>query len=253
MLNQNQKKSPVIGISANLLSIESGAFQGRERAAVGYDYVQAVKIAGGIPLILPIVEEEHAVQRQVELIDGLLLSGGYDVSPSHYGEEPQRYLGEICPERDAYELALVNVTYASEKPIFGICRGLQLLNVAFGGTLYQDIPHALPASLQHGQKAKPEEATHTVELVEGSLLQQVMKAATLLTNSYHHQAIKELAPGFKVNARAKDGVIEGIEKIGDLFILAVQWHPELMIMKHMQMQCLFQGLVEAAKLVRRFP
>lgn len=247
----NQKKSPIIGISANLLTIESGAFQGRERAAVGYDYVQAVKLAGGIPLILPIVEETQAVQSQVALIDGLLLSGGYDVSPLNYGEEPQRYLEETRPERDAYELALINVAYASQKPILGICRGLQLLNVAFGGTLYQDIPHAFSTSLQHSQKAKPEEATHTVELVEGSLLQQIMKTSTLLTNSYHHQAIKELAPGFQVNARAKDHVIEGIEKIGDLFILAVQWHPELMILKYTQMQRLFQGLVEAARSLER--
>lgn len=249
----NHKKSPIIGISANLLPIENGPFQGRERAAVVYDYVQAVKLAGGIPILLPIIEGEQAIQQQVDLIDGLLLSGGYDVSPLYYGEEPQRDLGEIRPERDAYELALIHTAYASQKPILGICRGLQLLNVAFGGTLYQDIPHALPTSLQHNQKAKPEEASHTVKLVEDSLLQQLMKTPSLLTNSYHHQAIKEVAPGFQVNARAHDEIIEGIEKIGNLFILAVQWHPELMMMKHPNMQKLFQGLVAATKHGGRSP
>jgi putative glutamine amidotransferase len=240
----------LIGISSSLFKIETGPFIGRERAAVGYDYVQAIKQAGGIPFILPIVENPTHIQRQIELVDGVLLSGGYDVWPLHYGEEPMPCLENICPQRDVYELELIRLAQQLSKPLLGICRGLQLLNVAFGGTLYQDIMAALPAALQHHQKAKPEEAMHTVELVEGTLLHQMMGTSTLLTNSYHHQAVKELAPGFRVNARAKDGLVEGIEKVGESWMLGVQWHPEFMVNKHVQMRKLFQALVEAASFSR---
>jgi putative glutamine amidotransferase len=205
---------------------------------------------GGIPLILPIVENPTHIQRQIELVDGVLLSGGYDVCPLYYGEEPAPYLENSCREHDVYELELIRLAQQLRKPLLGICRGLQLLNVAFGGTLYQDIPTALPAALQHHQKAKPEEAMHTVELVEGTLLHQLMGTSTLLTNSYHHQAVKELAPGFRVNARTKDGIVEGIEKIGESWMLGVQWHPEFMVHKHVQMLKLFQALTEAASFYR---
>jgi putative glutamine amidotransferase len=177
-----------------------------------------------------------------------VLSGGQDVHPHHYGEEPSQRLEEVCPQRDIYEIELIRCSCALNKPLLGICRGLQLMNVAFGGSLYQDIPHAMPDALQHSQNANPDVATQTIELVEGTILQKLIGQPLLLANSFHHQAIKQLAPGFRVSARAKDGIIEGIEKEGDFFTLAVQWHPELMFMQHASMQRLFHGFVEAARM-----
>lgn len=248
MQSKNQVKAPLIGISATLLMIESGCFMGRERAAVGHDYIRAVQQAGGVPIILPVINHSSLIHQQVEMIDGLLLSGGYDVNPLQYGEEPKKGLEAICPERDAYEMELVQLASHLKKPILGICRGLQLLNVALGGTLYQDIAMSLPNTLQHQSRVKPDEATHSVSIMPGTLLQQIMNETTLLTNSFHHQAIKDLAPYLIVNAQAKDGIIEGIEYAKEEhFILGVQWHPELMFEKYPIMLKLFQALVEAAK------
>lgn len=238
---------PIIGISANILTIENGCFMGRERTFVGYDYVQAIKNAGGIPVVLPFVEGKEKISRQIELIDGLLLSGGQDIHPHHYGEEPSQRLEEVCPQRDIFEIELVRSAGTLNKPILGICRGLQLMNVAFGGSLFQDIPYAMPDALQHSQNANPEVATQTIELVEGTILQNLIGQSLLLANSYHHQAIKELAPGFRISARAKDGIVEAIEKEGNFFTLGVQWHPELMFLQHSSMQRLFQGFIEAAR------
>lgn len=240
-------KSPLIGISATLLSVESGSFLGCERSAVIQDYVQAVELAGGIPVILPIVKKRAAIQQQVEMIDGLLLSGGYDVCPLRYAEEPMPGLEAICPKRDAYELELIHSAQQLHKPILGICRGLQLLNVAWGGTLYQDIGLSYPNAIQHLSKVKPDEPTHTVTILPDTRLGRLMKVTHLLTNSFHHQAIKKLAPNLVVNAQTTDGIIEGIEGITDLFILGVQWHPELMVGKHPQMLNLFEAFVEAAQ------
>jgi putative glutamine amidotransferase len=244
---KNKAKSPLIGISATILTIESGSLQGLERAAVGHDYIEAIRLAGGIPLVLPIVEDEEVVEKQMELMDALLLSGGYDVCPLFYHEEAKNGLEEIRPDRDAYEIRLLKSALEYKKPILGICRGLQLLNVAFGGTLYQDIRMELPSALQHNQNAKPEEATQTVTIVPGTQLQHIMKENALVTNTFHHQAIKNLAPGLIANAHARDGIIEGIEGVDDLFILGVQWHPELMVGKHPIMFKLFHAFVEAAR------
>jgi putative glutamine amidotransferase len=247
MKHKDRIKSPIIGISATLLRIESGSLMGRERVAVGHDYVEAIRIAGGVPLVLPIVEEKEIIQQQLQCLDGLLLSGGYDICPIFYGEEPARGLEAIRPDRDLYEIQLLQMAKALQKPILGICRGLELMNVALGGTLYQDIDQSMPSALQHNQKARPEEATHTVTLLPNTKLQQIMEKEVLLTNSFHHQAIKDLAPELRANAHTKDGIIEGIEGRESHFILGVQWHPELMVGKHSHMMKIFYAFIEAAR------
>lgn len=243
----NQKKAPVIGISSTLLTIESGCFLGRERIAVVSDYIEAIRLTGGVPMILPIVEGEALIEKQMSLVDALLLTGGYDVSPFFYHEEPQRFLEAVCPERDRYEFHLIEIAKKSSKPILGICRGLQILNVAFGGTLCQDIASVLPSALQHSQKAKPDEETHRVQIVSNTRLHEIFEEEVILTNSFHHQSIKDMGSGMMANAHSSDGIIEGIEAPGDLFVLGVQWHPELMVSKHPQMFKLFHSFVEAAK------
>lgn len=241
------KKLPVIGISANLLMIESGSFMGLKRSGVVDAYVQAVCLAGGVPLILPIVSKPALIQQQIDLIDGLILSGGYDVCPLFYREEPSKGLEAICPERDVYEIQLLQSMRMLRKPILGICRGLQLMNVALGGTLYQDIELFRPSSIQHQSKASPDAAIHSISILPNTLLHEMMSEETLLTNSFHHQAIKELSPELQANALSQDGLIEGIEGKDDQFLLGVQWHPELMIEKHPCMLKLFKGLIQSSK------
>lgn len=246
-------KKAIIGISTNYLIETVGAELGQERAYVNCAYFDAVIKAGGIPLLLPFVEEQAIARAQMEQIDGLLLSGGIDVNPHIYGEEPHPMLGPIYPKRDAHELHLIQIAKEANKPILGICRGLQIINAAFGGSLYQDIPYMTNTEIQHSQKVQKHIATHTVELKRRSILREIFGNETLMTNSLHHQAIKQLADSFTVSACTKDGIIEGIEKPNDPFILGVQWHPEMMIPYDPKMQKLFDffiGFVEKNKSVR---
>lgn len=238
-------KKAVIGISTNYLIETAGPELGQERAYVNCSYFDVIVQAGGIPLLLPFVESESVARAQMEQIDGLLLSGGIDVNPLIYGEEPHPDLGPIFPKRDTHELHLIQIARETNKPILGICRGLQLLNAAFGGSLYQDIPHMTNTEIQHSQKVQKHISTHTVDLKQGTLLQEIFGTSTLLTNSLHHQAIKQLAPAFVVNACTKDGIIEGIESRENPFILAVQWHPEMMIPYDPTMQKLFDFFIQA--------
>lgn len=237
---------PIIGISSSLLTIESGALRGRERAFVGQDYVHAISRAGGIPIILPTVKDEVSIARQVNLIDGLVLSGGYDVHPHFYGEEPHRLLEASYPDRDHYEIQLTLLAHQYKKPILGICRGIQLINVAFGGTIYQDISLHGQNILQHHQAVRVDHEFHTVNVEKGSKLSQILNCKFIKTNSLHHQAVRLLAPGFCVNATTQDGIIEGIEKVDGSFILGVQWHPELMFEKDPMMLKLFEALLNAS-------
>ena len=242
-----KNKKPLIGILTNLLTVESGVLAGSERIYVNRDYVSSVLRAGGTPILLPIIADIEAMCQQIEAVDAILISGGQDVQPHHYKEEPSHLLDAVCPERDDYEMAVVKHAFQLQKPIFGVCRGLQLINVVFGGSLYQDIANYFPTtSFQHTQKSKKDDASHTVDIAQNSWLSCVFEKEALLTNSFHHQAIKDLAPGFRANAWAKDGVIEGIEKIDGSFVVGVQWHPEMMTEKHTDMHKLFCAFVEEA-------
>lgn len=239
--------SPIIGISASLLTIDSGSFIGHTRSQVVHDYVKAVTLSGGIPLILPVIEGKEFIEQQMKVVDGLILSGGYDISPFCYHEEPKRGLDMVYLERDNHEIQLIKTASEMQKPILGICRGLQILNVAFGGNLYQDIGSSIPNALQHYQKSTPADPSHSVKITVNTKLHQIIDEESILANSFHHQAIKDLAKGFISNAHSTDGLIEGIESTGDSFILGVQWHPELMIAKSPKMLKLFLALVKAAK------
>jgi len=247
--DKTKNKKPLIGILTNLLTVESGVFSGTERIYVNRDYITSILRAGGTPILLPIISDFEAMCQQIESVDAILISGGQDVHPLHYKEEPSRLLEAVCLERDEYEMAVIKHAFQLQKPIFGICRGLQLINVVFGGSLYQDIANDFPmSSFQHTQKSKKDDALHTVDIAQESWLSNVLEKEVLLTNSFHHQAIKNLAPGFRASAWAKDGVIEGIEKIDGPFIAGVQWHPEMMTEKHLDMHQLFCAFVaEASK------
>jgi putative glutamine amidotransferase len=244
------KKKPLIGIVVFKEKIDKGVSLGQQKACLNYGYIDAIQKVGGIPILLPIIEDQESIRQQIELMDGIILSGGEDVQPFLYGEEPHPQLGLFDPERDVYEMRLIEMACAQEKPILGICRGLQILNVAFGGTLYQDLPTQYASGLQHSQQAPTDLAAHSVEIIPSTILEAILERREVMINSMHHQAIKQLAPGFIENARAKDGVIEGIEKPDYPFLVAVQWHPERMIHRYPEMLQLFESFVAKAAEMR---
>lgn len=211
------------------------------------EFVEGVTNAGGLPIILPLGKPEQA-KAYIELIDVLLLAGGQDVDPSLYNQEPHEKLGELFKERDAFELALIKEAVRQKKPIAGVCRGMQLLNIAFGGTMIQDLSLEPTLTLAHVQSPVPlSETTHDITIESNSYLAEFLPK-TVAVNSYHHQAISQIAPDFKVTARATDGAVEAIEGvIEDSCILGVQWHPEQGFKTSPTDQQFFTYLVETFK------
>ncbi|MHC1759509.1 MAG: gamma-glutamyl-gamma-aminobutyrate hydrolase family protein [Negativicutes bacterium] len=235
---------PVIGITPSL--------QPDERQCYLWDaYVDGIVRAGGIPLILPCISDPESVQRYVEMIDGLLLSGGTDIEPIQYGEESLdgfEIEWPMTPARDVYEIELIRAVEIENKPILGICRGHQLLNVAFGGTLYQDLNVQLPREpkLRHFQASPWPAPSHRVQLLPDSKLAEIMGATMLLVNTLHHQAVKEPGNGITISGRTLDGVAESLERPQNRFVVGVQWHPELMATEDPFWIRIFSALIEAS-------
>lgn len=207
-------------------------------------YVEAIANAGGLPVLLPATSLVQA-EDVARAIDGLVLSGGGDVDPDWYGEEPHVMCGRMDPDLDAYEIALCRHVLEQKKPILGICRGSQVLNVAAGGDLYQDVPTFTESTLQHAQKAPGWQATHRVTLAGGSHLRELMGTDVLRVNSFHHQAVRRVAPGFRACAHAADGLIEAIERIDAPLTIGVQWHPERTYHLNEHERALFEAFVRA--------
>ncbi len=245
-------RRPLIGITSSNETQNS-----TERYYLNMDYVRAVAEAGGIPVILPFIPGETAASEVVVSgllagISGLLLSGGDDLEPFHFHEQPRLELGEIHPERDVFELSLTKEAQARGMPVLGICRGCQVLCVAGGGALYQDINSQVPGVLKHQQKAPRWYPTHDVRLEGSSVLAKILGVSELRVNSYHHQAIREAGPDFRVVARATDGIIEAIEgQNHDNFALGVQWHPEGMWSRNREFLKIFAALMERAAVYGR--
>ena len=226
-------KKPIIGISASMIFEEKDElFLGDKYSCVAHSYVDAIYKSGGIPVVLPILKDVSAIREQVKLLDGLILSGGRDVDPHFYGEEPLEKLGAIFPERDVHEMALIKAAIDLKKPIFAICRGMQILNVTYGGTLYQDISYAPGEHIKHCQIGSPYQATHSIKIDKHStLFRMADKLEIERVNSFHHQALKQVAKGLRVVATAPDGIIEAVENEDGAFIIGVQFHPEMMFDK----------------------
>jgi putative glutamine amidotransferase len=192
-------------------------------------YVWAVERAGGVPILLPVTRERDVISRYLGVVDGLLLSGGADLDPACYGAEPHPCLGEVDADRDATELPLIADALVQDVPIFAICRGIQALNVALGGTLYQDLHSERPSEIVHTQKdlgLARDRFSHSIHVEPGSRLHAIVDTEEMLCNSFHHQAIQELGAGLVVTATAPDGVIEAVESPAHRYVLAVQFHPE---------------------------
>ncbi|QQE72972.1 gamma-glutamyl-gamma-aminobutyrate hydrolase family protein [Brevibacillus composti] len=235
-------RKPVIGITGAY--IKHNAFS--EGVYVHHDYHRSVAAAGGLPIVLPYLSPEIALET-AGLVDGIILSGGEDVDPLYYGEEPHLHLGYTNPERDDVEIALANYAVERQIPLLAICRGVQILNVARGGTLIQDIPSQVKDPLQHAQKAERSRDTHWVTIESGSWLAEIFGTEQIRVNSLHHQALKDVGDDLKVVARASDGIIEAVEYTGSSFAVGVQWHPESQAASDPLMRRLFAAFVDCAK------
>ncbi len=234
---------PVIGLPT--LEIAS-AEDKPVRLGINRAYVKALEAAGAAPLLIPLLDDAELLRAIYARLDGLVFPGGEDVAPREYGEEPIPKVNTVDPLRDRVELALARWSLRDDLPTLGICRGQQLLNVASGGTLYQDLRYQGATSVDHSRRdGRPrDELVHPVRLDPGSRLAQLIDATNLDVNSSHHQAIKDVAPLFRVTGRSPDGVIEAIESTDRRFLIAVQWHPEELHLPWASR--LFQSLVQAA-------
>jgi len=240
---------PVLGITAHHdttgVSVKS-AIQGQLES-----YLRAVAGAGGAPLLIPLNLEEASLRAIFERLDGLLLPGGPDMSPAHFGQEPDPNLGRVDDELDRTELLLTRWAVEADLPLLAICRGIQVLNVAQGGTLFQDLPSQLPEALEHhrfrhlGYAANDQ--AHEVAVTATSRLAAALDAAVVMTNSRHHQAIQLPAPSLTVVARTADGLIEAVEMPQARFLIGVQWHPENLVDENPPMHRLFASFVAAAR------
>ena len=241
---------PLIGITGSLETLHNDKrYKPFTATYTPHDFAKAVFQAGGMPIVLPLLEDRNFDQ-VVQSLDGLVLTGGCDVSPEFYNEEPQIGLGYIFPQRDRQEIGLIKEALKINLPILGICRGLQLINVVHGGSLYQDTRYMDNVSIQHVQNADVEVVTHKINVRQDSLLAEMMQTGDYV-NTIHHQAIKQLGQDLQVSAWSTDNVIEAIESTDEAkTILAVQWHPELTHKERSESQAIFRNLIERAQAYR---
>lgn len=235
-------KKPLIALTP-ALNYETGDSYSRP------NYLSAILAAGGIPVILPIDLTEADMPQVVEAFDGFLFTGGPDVYPFFFQEETHPHCGNVSLKRDQLELSLLQHILNAKKPILGICRGIQLLNIGLGGTIYQDISSQFPQEnpVAHKQPFAYDLPSHTVEVVSGSRLAELSHGARLRVNSMHHQAIRQLAPSLTATGFAPNGLIECVEMADYPYFLAVQWHPEYLWQTDPAAYGIFSGFVDASR------
>ena len=214
------------------------------------DYSEAVLNAGGAPLIIPAAQDQKSLAGILSSLGGLILSGGPDLHPRRYGEEPLTGLGEVDETLDQMEILAAKLAIENNLPLLGICRGIQVLNVALGGTLYQDIASQAPDSICHTPKADKAVNTHTVHIHSGSRLHKLFGKREIWVNGKHHQAVKDLASELVAAARSSDGIVEAAEHPRRRFAVGVQWHPEGTWRVDPYSQKLFSAFVQAARATR---
>lgn len=252
-----KKGKPVIGV-LTLIDYEKDSYW------MVPGYMQGVQEAGGLPIMLPFTDSPEDIRELARLCDGFLFTGGHDVSPELYGAQCSPRCAETSPERDALETLLFREAYALDKPILGICRGIQFMNAVMGGTLWQDLPTERPSGIEHHQTPPYEVPQHRVAVLRGSPLCRWIEdllekntlpaygaaeefAGWLAVNSYHHQAVKNLADAFSVMAISEDGLVEAVCDNTRKFLWAVQWHPEFAYQTDESSRRIFRAFVEACR------
>jgi len=216
LVSCNEKK-PVIGISGAVYN---------DRVTVRDEYTNAITRAGGIPMVLPLCSSDEEAADMVAAIDGLILSGGEDINPAYYGEDVLNATVEIYGKRDTSDFTMLEAALKRGIPILGICRGAQLINIRFGGTLYQDLPVQTDTVIGHKQSCERHVSQHQIYIEKDSELFRLLQLDSVGVNSFHHQAVRDLAGGMKISARSADGIIEGFEGPG---VFCVQFHPEAFV------------------------
>ncbi len=239
--------NPIIGIPAGYKRFTHEDRHEYEYYYLYEPYVSAIHKAGGIPIIIPVGLEGRYSNRILELIDGLLLAGGGDIDPNLYGDLLTSKLRNVEPKNDLTEIELFNLAFNKNMPILGICRGAQIMNVALDGTLYQDITSQVRMALNHDPDFPHEEPCHIVDIEDETKLRRILEEEEIRTNSWHHQGIKLHGKGLLVNARASDGIIEGVEHPNKKWVIGVQWHAELMWQYDKIQAKLFKAFVDACK------
>jgi putative glutamine amidotransferase len=243
---------PLIGITTQTLHSIDGIPEGLPASwMMNQRYLLAVAESGGAPLMVPLIHDDPDTLRAIyERLDGILIPGGVDMDPHTFGEERGPRLGRIDEARDIVELALTRWAVEDKKPILGLCRGSQVINVALGGTLYQDLEAEFPHPIKHDYFPTAGFArdylAHSVEVAPGTKLGAILERHEVRVNSMHHQGVKRLAPGLAVNAVAPDGLIEGVESPNGHFMVGVQWHPESLVDHDSGMRQLFGTFIDAA-------
>lgn len=232
------KTNPIIGI-VSLYDEE------KESLWMLPGYVEGVEGAGAGAVILPLTEDGAVLSRYVQLCDGFLFPGGADVDPALYCQEKTERCGAPCPQRDSMEKLFFPLALETGKPILGICRGAQFINVMLGGTLYQDLPTEFPSGVTHHETPPYDKVAHMVAVAENTPLHRAVGAGEMAVNSYHHQGIKELGKGLKAAAYAPDGLVEAVCLPGHRFLLAVQWHPEFSHKTDENSRKIFRAFAEA--------
>lgn len=247
---------PLIGITTQTLQAIDGIPEGLPQSVVmNQRYYQATAAADAAPVLIPLLDDVDALRTIYDRVDGILIPGGVDLDPSTFGETPHEKLGRIDPARDRVELQLVMWAVEDRKPLLGLCRGLQVINVALGGTLYQDLEAEYPDAIKHdyfpNYGFERDYLAHEVALSSGSRLQHAMAESRIPVNSMHHQGIKALGRGLAASATAPDGLIEAAEGVGDSFLVGVQWHPEVFDATDPHTEHLFSEFIAASRGRRR--
>jgi putative glutamine amidotransferase len=254
MSQARPSRPPLIAITAD--------FSGPEQAGLKTDqeptfslasrYCDAIQNAGGLPIIIPHSQSRTQIHHIMQRVDGLLISGGgFDIDPSYYGEQPITQLGKIKAQRTFTEMESIALGLQRDLPMLGICGGAQAINVALGGSLYQDIATQLPKAREHQQRARNHSDGHAVELLPGTLLQKIFNRGTMKVNTTHHQAIRDPGKGLVINATASDGIVEGIESTKHSFVLGVQWHPEVLAQRSPAHRKIFSSFIAICKRLQR--
>ncbi|MDH6350469.1 MULTISPECIES: gamma-glutamyl-gamma-aminobutyrate hydrolase family protein [Brevibacillus] len=234
------KMKPIIGLTT-FLSEQS------KYSTVSRNYVDSIYAAGGVPITIPIVEDKTDYSEYIDLVDGILFTGGNDIAPYYFGENPLKELHSMSSIRDEYELSLFRKAYEKNVPIFGICRGIQLINVALGGSLYQDIYSQIPGALGHSPtQTASDELYHSIQISKHTQLYDIFGEERIFTNSFHHQSVKQLGKNLVATAFSEDGIVEALESTEERFLLGVQWHPECMTKRHPMFLKLFSAFIQAS-------
>jgi len=245
---RRKSEPPVIGITPDIATRDTSANLKDANLFLSQRYNRAVLIAGGIPMVLPMIVARKILKKALDRLDGILVTGGnFDINPILYGEKPLEPLREIKKQRTQFELELISLALERDLPILGVCGGQQAINVVLGGSLYQDIARQVPHALEHEQTTPKVKSSHSINILPETKLHRIVRCKVLKVNTTHHQAVKDPGKGLITNATAKDGIIEGIESREHSFVLGVQWHPEFLMERNLPQRKIFSSFISACR------